>query len=172
LGGVRGFLFRCNGGVRLCGILKFTNRCEHYPPMPKQDAQTLKVLIGQMRECRNSYPVLGKTLGILGHAELFEPVRNLLHHGPPRCAIRSGPTGWKVYHARRSNHEGGKAPLMLASRGELGQIVVKLASSRGVKHGTRGVCRSPPQAKLLNWIKQADRATPWRLAILACRSLR
>jgi hypothetical protein len=26
--------------------------------------------------------VLSKTLGVLGHAELFEPVRNLLHGGP------------------------------------------------------------------------------------------
>ena len=26
--------------------------------------------------------VLGKALGILGHAEFCEPVRNFLHHGP------------------------------------------------------------------------------------------
>jgi hypothetical protein len=26
-------------------------------------------------------PILGKALGVLGHAELFEPVRNLLHCG-------------------------------------------------------------------------------------------
>src|SRR5262249_15804748 len=38
--------------------------------------------------------VLGKALGVLGHAELFEPVGNLLHRGPSGLnAIRSGPTG-------------------------------------------------------------------------------
>ena len=28
--------------------------------------------------------VFGKTLGVFGHAELFEPVRNLRHRGPSR----------------------------------------------------------------------------------------
>jgi hypothetical protein len=36
-----------------------------------------------MGECRNANPVFGKALSVLGHAELFEPVRNLLHGGPP-----------------------------------------------------------------------------------------
>ena len=36
-----------------------------------------------MTECRETNPVFGKTLGVLGHAELFEPVRNLLHWRPP-----------------------------------------------------------------------------------------
>jgi hypothetical protein len=35
-----------------------------------------------MGEGRKINPVVDKTLGILGHAELFEPVRNLLHRGP------------------------------------------------------------------------------------------
>jgi hypothetical protein len=47
--------------------------------MPKQDADIFEVLIRQMRERRNINPVLGKALGVLGHAELFEPVGNLLH---------------------------------------------------------------------------------------------
>ena len=51
--------------------------------MPQQDADVLKVLIGQMWECRDINPVFGKTLAVLGHAELFEPVCNLLHGGPP-----------------------------------------------------------------------------------------
>jgi len=49
--------------------------------MPKQDADFLEVLIGQMAECRNANPVFGKALSVLGHAELFEPIRNLLHGG-------------------------------------------------------------------------------------------
>jgi hypothetical protein len=50
--------------------------------MPKQDADIFEVVISQMRECRNTNPVLGKALRILGHAEPFEPVRNLLHRSP------------------------------------------------------------------------------------------
>ena len=57
---------------------------QHFSPMPEQDANVLEVLIGQMWEYRNINSVLGKALGVLGHAKLFEPVRNLLHHGP--CA--------------------------------------------------------------------------------------
>ena len=52
---------------------------EHYPPMPKQDADFFEVLISQMGKCRDINPVLGKALSVLGHAELIEPVRNLLH---------------------------------------------------------------------------------------------
>ena len=54
---------------------------EHFPPMPKQDADVLEILIGQMAQYRDINFVLGKALRVLGHAELFEPVRNLLHRG-------------------------------------------------------------------------------------------
>jgi hypothetical protein len=57
---------------------------EHYPPVPEQDADVLEVLIGQMGQRRDLNPVFSKTLGVLGHAELFEPVGNLLHRGPLR----------------------------------------------------------------------------------------
>jgi hypothetical protein len=39
------------------------------------------MLIGQVGENRQINAVFSKTLGVLGHAELFEPVRNLLHCG-------------------------------------------------------------------------------------------
>ena len=68
---------RCCGG---CACQLADGR-EHYPPMPKQDADIFEVVISQMRECRNTNPVLGKTLRILGHTELIEPLRNLLHCG-------------------------------------------------------------------------------------------
>ena len=42
--------------------------------MPEQDADVLKVLIGQVAERLGSNAVFGKTLGVLGHAEFFEPV--------------------------------------------------------------------------------------------------
>jgi hypothetical protein len=52
--------------------------------MPKQDADIFEVLISEMGERLNFDPVLSKTLGVLGHAELFEPVGNLLHRRPLR----------------------------------------------------------------------------------------
>ena len=60
---------------------KLADGREHLPAMPEQDADVLEVLIGQMAEYRDIDLVLGKALGVLGHAELFEPVRNLLHRG-------------------------------------------------------------------------------------------
>ena len=50
--------------------------------MPEEDADVLEVLIGEVAERRDSNAVLGKALRVLGHAELFEPVRNRLHRGP------------------------------------------------------------------------------------------
>ena len=50
--------------------------------MPEQHAYVLEVLIGQVAERRDSNAVLCKALGILGHAELFEPIHNLPHGGP------------------------------------------------------------------------------------------
>jgi hypothetical protein len=55
------------------------------PPTP------LEVLISQMAQYRDINSVLGKALGVLGHAKFFEPVCNLLYCGAPsertlRCA--------------------------------------------------------------------------------------
>src|SRR5262249_18711498 len=55
-----------------------------YAPMPEQNADVLEVLIGQMAECCETNPVFSKTLGVIGHAELLEPVGNLMHRGPLR----------------------------------------------------------------------------------------
>ena len=63
--------------------------------MPEQDADVLEVLIGQMAEYRDIDSVLGKALRILRHAELFEPVRNLLHAAPRlRQIIVVRPSFW------------------------------------------------------------------------------
>ncbi len=50
--------------------------------MPEQDADVFEILIGQMAKRRDIDPILGKGLRVLGHAELFEPIRHLLHRGP------------------------------------------------------------------------------------------
>ena len=62
---------------------KLLDSREHYPPMREQHANVLKVLIGQMAKCCETNPVFSKTLGVLGHAELLEPVGNLLHCAHP-----------------------------------------------------------------------------------------
>jgi hypothetical protein len=46
----------------------------------------LEVLISQMAQYRDINSVLGKAVGVLGHAKFFEPVRNLLHCGAPSQA--------------------------------------------------------------------------------------
>ena len=51
--------------------------------MPEQHADVLEVLIGQMRNLRETNPVFSKALGVLGHAEFFEPIGNLLHGAKP-----------------------------------------------------------------------------------------
>ena len=66
---------------------------------PSENAEVLEVLIGQIAEDRDIDVVLGKALRVLGHAERFEPVRNLLHRGPVACA--SGSPAGTVYPSRR-----------------------------------------------------------------------
>ena len=43
------------------------------------DAELLQILICQIRENAEVDRVFSKALGVLGHAELFEPIGNLLH---------------------------------------------------------------------------------------------
>jgi hypothetical protein len=45
------------------------------------DTNVFKVLIGQIRKNGPINPVISKRLRVLGHAEFFEPIRNLLHRG-------------------------------------------------------------------------------------------
>ncbi len=73
-------------------VFELGNRRQHLSSIAEQDADLLKVLVGQVAKDRDIDSVLGKTLGVLGHAEVFEPVRNLLHCGAPsgrtsRCSV-------------------------------------------------------------------------------------
>ncbi len=47
----------------------------------RRHTKSIKILVGQFVEKVDFYIVLGKALSILGHAELIEPVCNLLHRG-------------------------------------------------------------------------------------------
>jgi hypothetical protein len=50
-------------------------------PMPERDTKLFEVLIGQVAKDGGVNVALGKALRVLGQAERFEPVRNLLHRG-------------------------------------------------------------------------------------------
>ena len=47
--------------------------------MAEQDAHILEILISQMRQHGDIDAVFGEALPVLGQAEYFEPIRNLMH---------------------------------------------------------------------------------------------
>jgi hypothetical protein len=47
----------------------------------ERDAEIFEMLLCQVGKNGNIDLVFGKPLRILGHSEVFEPVRNLLHRG-------------------------------------------------------------------------------------------
>jgi hypothetical protein len=53
-------------------------------PSTKYDTEVFQVLVCQVAEDGEINAALGKAFGVLGHAELFEPVRNLLHRARQR----------------------------------------------------------------------------------------
>jgi hypothetical protein len=68
--------------------------------------QLFQVLVREIRKDAEVNTMFQKTVGVLGHAEFFEPVRNLLHRGHQRSRSWPGrvfnrgnreftPTGWR-----------------------------------------------------------------------------
>ena len=55
--------------------------------MPNRDAKLFEVLIPQIAEDRQVDIVLGELLSVLGHAELFEPLRNRHAASRPRLVL-------------------------------------------------------------------------------------
>src|SRR5262249_9460384 len=61
---------------------KLGNSPQHLSAMTKRNTNVLEVLVGEITQDTHVIDaVISKELGVLGHAELFEPVRNLLHRG-------------------------------------------------------------------------------------------
>ena len=63
---------------------KLPDRTEHFQPVPKRQPEVSEMLIGQVGKDREINAVFGKPVQVLGHAEFFQPVGNLLHRGPLR----------------------------------------------------------------------------------------
>jgi hypothetical protein len=71
------------GGCRNGNRAEFTDRAQHFAAITEQNPQLFQVLIAQVWKDAEVDALFGKTLGVLGHAEFFEPICNLLHGGPP-----------------------------------------------------------------------------------------
>jgi hypothetical protein len=61
--------------------IRALHRAEHFAPITENNAQLLQVLISQIGKDFKMDAVFGKTLHVLGHTELIEPIRDLLHCG-------------------------------------------------------------------------------------------
>ena len=80
-GGVLGFRLGHDLRGGRSSACKLGNRRLHFPPVTQRNAKLFEVLIGQVTEDRGIDVARGKALRVLGHAELFEPVPDLLHCG-------------------------------------------------------------------------------------------
>jgi hypothetical protein len=95
--GSHGSRGRRNGNRSFAEI---ADRAQHFQPVPKRDAKIFEMLLRQVGKNGNIDLVIGKALSVLGHAELFEPVRNLLHRGhqgPVVACLSFGPQQERVY---------------------------------------------------------------------------
>src|SRR5262249_8043049 len=70
---------RCRNGNR--SPPEIADRPQNFQSVPERNAKVFEMLIVQVGENGHINVVLGKSLRVLGHAELFEPIRNFLHRG-------------------------------------------------------------------------------------------
>jgi hypothetical protein len=91
----------CRYGNR--SAAEITDRTQHFASITEQDPHFFQVLIREIRKDAEVNAIFDETLGILAHAELFEPVRNLLHRGhqgPVVACLNFGPPQHRVYTDR------------------------------------------------------------------------
>ena len=72
---------RCFNGCESDPI-ELRDRAQNFAAMPQQNAEVFEVLLRQIADDGEVNGVVGEALGVLGQAELFEPVRDLLHRNP------------------------------------------------------------------------------------------
>ena len=97
---------------------------------------------------RDLNAVFSKALGVLGHAELFEPVRNLLHRGPARSDVPDEEdtrslAQWLIPRYRRTIFDTKETVVDAASK----RVTIRNRQYCDLNHG------SPPSAllPLLRW---------------------
>ena len=78
---------RCLNGCRSERV-EIRDRPQNFAAMPEQNTEVLEILLRQIADDREVNGVVGEALGVLGQAELFEPVHDLLHRGS--AAFRVG----------------------------------------------------------------------------------
>src|SRR5215467_12058919 len=69
----------CRYGNR--SIAEIADRPQHFAAIAEQNPHFFQILICKVRKDAQVNAVFDETLGVLGHAEFFEPIRNLLHRG-------------------------------------------------------------------------------------------
>ena len=76
------------------GHPELADRAQYFTAITEQDVQSFQVLTREIGNDAEINSIFDKTLRVLGHAELFEPVRNLLHLGQQRS--RRGPSNFLI----------------------------------------------------------------------------
>src|SRR5262245_42115904 len=69
--------------------MEFCDRAQNFSTMAQQNAEILEILLCEVADDREINSVVGEALGVLRQAELFEPLRNLLHCRPLRRFLSS-----------------------------------------------------------------------------------
>src|SRR5262245_17481793 len=73
--------------------LELRDGAEDLAAMPQQNAQVLQILFRQIADDGEVDRVVGEALGVLGQAELSEPLCNPLHRHPPADFASFCPAG-------------------------------------------------------------------------------
>ena len=53
------------------------DRAQHFPAVAEDDAEFLQVLVGRLGKHRDIDAILGEAPSVFGHAEPFEPIRDI-----------------------------------------------------------------------------------------------
>ena len=73
------------------GGANLSNRAQHFAAMPDPNTNVLEILLGQIaQDAYGVDPVIGKALGVLGHGERGQPLRDRGHPLPSQFHHR----GW------------------------------------------------------------------------------
>jgi hypothetical protein len=62
-------------------VAEIADRAQQFAPITEQDTEVFKVLVREVGKDAQVNAIFDKAIGVLGHPEHFEPVRNLLHRG-------------------------------------------------------------------------------------------